>query len=174
MTLPGKILFDFAAAARSSGWQIINDDVMGGVSTSRFAVTGGRAVFRGTVSFENNGGFASVHSVPALPDLTGADGFVVRARGDGKRYKFTVRTDRGFDAPIYQCAFATKRGEWEEHQLPCRDFIPSFRGRVLANVPPLDSAKVCAVGFIIADKQEGAFQLEIASVRAVTGQSLGR
>lgn len=117
MTLPGKILFDFATAARSSGWQIINDDVMGGVSTSRFEVTGGRAVFRGTVSFENNDGFASVRSAQALRDLTGADGFVVRARGDGKRYTLTVRTGPSFDEPIYQWAFATKRGEWEERSV---------------------------------------------------------
>ena len=63
---------------------------------------------------------------------------MLRVRGDGHRYKFTVRTKSGFDTPIYQyqCAFTTKRDEWEEHRLPFKDFVPTFRGRVLTDVPP--------------------------------------
>jgi NADH dehydrogenase [ubiquinone] 1 alpha subcomplex assembly factor 1 len=167
MAPPEKILFNFATAAAPPGWQIINDDVMGGVSSSHFEILADRAVFHGTVSVENNGGFASVRSAAILQDLSGSDGFVVRARGDGKRYKFTVRTNPGFDSPIYQCAFVAGPGEWEEHRLACRAFIPSFRGRVLPDALPLDPVRVCAVGFIIADKQAGAFQLEIASIGAV-------
>ena len=75
------------------------------------------------VSLENNGGFASVRSSPARHDLTGCGCFVIRVRGDGRRYKFTARTETGFDAPLYQCAFETKRGEWEEHRLAFKDFV---------------------------------------------------
>lgn len=88
---PGKTLFDFSCATNVA-WQIVNDDVMGGVSTSRFEVTNGLAMFGGEVSLENNGGFASVRSSPARQNLAGLDAFVVRLRGDGRRYKFTVRT----------------------------------------------------------------------------------
>ena len=73
-------------------------------------------------------------------------------RGDGRLYKFTVRTETGFDTSIYQCAFTTKRDEWEEHGLRFKDFIPTFHRRVLTDVPPLNPAKVSSVGFIIADK----------------------
>ena len=90
-------------------------------------------------------------------------------RGDGRRYKFTVRTETNFDTPIYQCAFATNRGEWEEHWLPFKDFIPTFRGRVLTDVPPLNPAKVSLVGFLISDKQDGSFQLEVGWIKASAG-----
>ena len=61
-----RILFDFQASTNSSAWQIVNDEVMGGVSTSRFQIlTNGGAVFSGVGSLENNGGFASVRSAPA-------------------------------------------------------------------------------------------------------------
>tara|TARA_B110000196_G_scaffold262804_1_gene234824 strand:- start:34 stop:516 length:483 start_codon:yes stop_codon:yes gene_type:complete len=60
-----KIVFDFTTATNSSAWQIVNDDVMGGVSTSRFQILTNGAVFSGVVSLENNGGFASVRSLPA-------------------------------------------------------------------------------------------------------------
>ena len=162
-----RTLFDFQAPTNSPAWQIVNDDVMGGVSTSRFQIlTNGGAVFSGVVSLENNGGFASVRSSPVRHDLTGCGCFVIRLRGDGRRYKFTARTETGFDAPLYQCAFETKRGEWEEHRLAFKDFVPTFRGRILTDVPPLNPAKVASVGLLIADKQDGAFRLEMSWIKA--------
>ena len=163
-----KTLFDFQCAAANSEWQIVNDDVMGGVSTARFELSGGVAVFAGAVSLKNNGGFTSVRSPLACHSLGGSDGFVIRLRGDGLRYRFTVRTAIAFDTPLYQCAFVAKGGVWEEVRLSFRDFVPTFRGRVLADVPPLDPAKAASFGFLIADKQDGPFQLEIAWVRART------
>ena len=105
-----------------------------------------------------------MRSSPARHDLAGCDAFVIRVRGDGRRYKFTVRTDRSFDSAIYQTVFTTKKGEWEEHRLPLKQFVPTFRGRVLSNEPPLDAAKVTSVGFLIADKQDGLFRLGIGWV----------
>ena len=139
-TTSDKILFDFTTNTDSPAWQIVNDDVMGGVSTSRFEVFPDGAVFSGSVSLENKGGFASVRSPPASHNLTDFYAYVVRVRGDGRRYKFTVRTSTGFDTPVYQSFFTTKRGEWEEHKLPFKDFVPTFRGRALRDVPPLNSA----------------------------------
>lgn len=166
-TATNKTLFDFQAATNSPAWEVVNDDVMGGVSTSRFQVlTNGCAVFSGTVRLENNGGFASVRSAPLRECLTDLTVFVLRVRGDGRSYKFSVRTGAGFDTPLYQRAFTTKRGEWEEHRLPFKDFAPTFRGRILTDVPPLNPAKATSVGFLISDKQEGPFKLEVAWIKA--------
>ena len=166
-TATNKTLFDFQAATNSPAWEVVNDDVMGGVSTSQFQVLTNRyAVFIGTVRLENNGGFASVRSAPVRENLTGLTAFVLRVRGDGRRYKFSVRTGAGFDTPLYQCSFTTKQGEWEEHRLAFSDFVPTFRGRVLTDVPPLNPAKVNSVGFLIADKQAGPFRLEIGWIKA--------
>ncbi len=162
-----KTLFDFQAATNSPAWEVVNDDVMGGVSFSQFQVlTNGCAVFSGTVRLENNGGFASVRSAAGREDLTGLTAFVLRVRGDGRRYKFSVRTGAGFDTPLYQCSFTTKPGEWEEQRLAFSDFVPTFRGRVLADVPPLNPAKINSVGFLISDKQAGPFRLEIGWIKA--------
>ena len=161
-----RTLFDFTTATNAQGWQVVNDDVMGGVSSSRFSVTNGVAVFRGELSLENNGGFASVRSLSARHDLAGGDAFLIRVRGDGRRYKFTARADRSFDSPIYQASFPTQQGAWQELRLPLKDFVPSFRGRVLSGEPPLDVMKVTSVGFLISDKQAGPFQLEVAWIKA--------
>ena len=162
-----KLLFDFQATTNSPTWQVVNDDVMGGVSTSQFQrLTNIGAVFSGVVSMENNGGFASVRSSPVRENLNGTDAFVFRVRGDGRRYKFTVRTGSGFNAPNYQAELMTKRGEWEELRLALKDFVPMFRGRVLSDVPPLNLAKITSLGFLISDKQEGSFKLEVAWIKA--------
>jgi len=162
-----KIIFAFQTANNTAAWQVVNDDVMGGVSRSSFHLTNGVAVFRGEVSLENNGGFASVRSLPARHDLAGCDAFVIRVRGDGRRYKFTARTDPSFDSAIYQAVFTTRKDEWEEHRLPLKQFVPTFRGRGLSGEPPLDPTKVTSVGFLISDKQSGAFRLEVAWIKAV-------
>jgi NADH dehydrogenase [ubiquinone] 1 alpha subcomplex assembly factor 1 len=166
-----KLLYDFQTATNTAAWQIVNDDVMGGVSVSTFRLTNGAALFRGDVSLENNGSFASVRSLPARHALAGCGAFVIRVRGDGRRYKFTARTDRSLDSPIYQAMFATKKDEWLEHRLPMKDFVPTFRGRVLAGQAPLDSEKVISIGFLISDKQAGPFQLEVAWIKATPAAS---
>jgi monofunctional biosynthetic peptidoglycan transglycosylase len=160
-----KILFAFASPADAT-WQIVNDDVMGGVSSSRFVITNNTAVFSGQVSLKNNGGFASVRSLPTRHEWGAADGFVIRVRGDGRRYKFTARMNQNFDGANYQCPFPTKQGEWQELRLPLKDFVPSFRGRVFRDQPPLDAAKVVSLGFLISDQQEGPFELEVAWIKA--------
>ena len=162
-----KVLFDFQTTPYSTKWQVVNDDVMGGASTSQFKLlTNGGAIFSGVLSLDNNGGFASVRSGPVRENLGGGDAILLRFRGDGRRYKFTVRTGSSFDAPKYQAEFTTKRGECEEHRLAFKDFVPMFRGRVMANVPPLNPADIASVGVLIADKQAGPFHLELIWIRA--------
>lgn len=167
-TATDKTLFDFKAATNSPAWEVVNDDVMGGVSTSQFQVlTNGCTVFSGMVRLENNGGFASVRSGPVRENLTGLTAFVLRVRGDGRGYKFSVRTGASFNSQLYQTSFTTKQGEWEEHRLAFSDFVPTFRGRILTDVPLLNPAKVNSVGFLISDKQAGPFRLEIGWIKAL-------
>ncbi len=45
-----KTLFDFSASTNTAAWQIVNDDVMGGISRSSFRLTNGVAIFQGEVS----------------------------------------------------------------------------------------------------------------------------
>jgi hypothetical protein len=124
-------------------------------------------VFQGTVSLANNGGFASVRSPLIPPRLCGCDTFVLRVRGDGHRYKFTVRMQSSFDSAIYQSVFAPAPAAWEELRLPFADFVPTFRGRTLTGEPPLNPAGIVSVGFLISEKQAGPFRLEIAWIQAV-------
>jgi NADH dehydrogenase [ubiquinone] 1 alpha subcomplex assembly factor 1 len=157
-------VFRFDAPESVSGWRAIDDAVMGGVSYSAISyVPGGRAVFSGSVSLANNGGFSSVRS-PSFAALGGGGAFFLTVRGDGKRYKFSVRTDAAFDGVSYQAAFQPPPGEWVVVRLAAGDFLPTWRGRIVDNAPPLDPARTQQLGLLIADRQAGGFRLEVGAI----------
>ena len=162
----GRIILSFAADEVSQ-WVKVNDSVMGGISQSEIRFTAeNTALFEGTVSLENYGGFASVRTHPRPHQLGGYDGLTLRVRGDGKRYKLRLRTIASFDGIAYQSDFDTQPGVWITLQVPFAAFVPVYRGRTLADVPALNPAEIQQIGFLIADKQQGLFRLEIDWIKA--------
>jgi NADH dehydrogenase [ubiquinone] 1 alpha subcomplex assembly factor 1 len=161
-----KTIIDFGEAVEKGRWEPVNDSVMGGLSEGLMSASGGAAVFHGRVSLENFGGFASVRSLPLEFDLRGYDGLIVRVRGDGRRYRLRLKTDDDFDGFAYQATFFTAPGEWVEPRLSFDEFFPVFRGQLVDGAPALDPANIRRFGFMIADKQEGPFRLEMREVRA--------
>ena len=159
-----QVIFDFATGAKP--WANIDDPVMGGRSASRMSLEDGVATFQGTVSLENNGGFASVRSRPAEHPLDGFDGVALRVRGDGKTYKLRLRTTIALDGVSYQTTFATESGRWIEVRLPWSAFQPVFRGRQVAGYPALKPSDIRTFGLLISDKQAGPFRLEIDWIKA--------
>lgn len=147
-------------------WTIVNDGVMGGRSTSTVERTpDGTLRFRGHVSLANGGGFASTRSEVEDLDLSGLQGVALRVRGDGRRYQLRLRM-RPRDRVAYKAEFDTEAGEWQEVRLPFEDFEPTFRGRRPRGARPLDPAVIGHVGFLIADRREGAFELEVERIGA--------
>jgi len=164
--LVATTLLKFDDSADAALWRPVDDVVMGGVSRSTFERAGaGVARFSGNVSLENFGGFASVRTPPRDWDAAGAQAFLLRVRGDGKTYKFTLRTDDSFDGVQYQARFTPVAGEWTELRLPVASFVPTFRGRTVPGAPTLDPARVRSLGFMISDKQAGPFELLVDHIR---------
>jgi NADH dehydrogenase [ubiquinone] 1 alpha subcomplex assembly factor 1 len=155
----------------SEPWRTINDGVMGGVSSSSFVVKNGVARFEGTVSLENDGGFASVRSRPRDYDLSPFQGMLLRVRGDGKRYAFRMRTTSAFDGISYEAGFKTVAGQWITVPIPFEAFQPVFRGRLVRDAEPLNLESVKTFGFLISDKQAGKFCLEVDWVKAYTADA---
>jgi len=163
------LIHTFDKPASTQDWQPINDGVMGGVSVSllRFDPAG-YAVFEGVVSLENNGGFASVRT--SRLDLGGMNtvSYLLTVWGDGKSYKFNLRTDVGFDGVTYQAVFTPPPGRWSQILLPLADFLPSFRGKGVPGANPLRPEAVQQVGLMISGQQAGPFRLMLRAVEAVS------
>lgn len=161
-----QMIIDFRDKELRS-WQVVNDGVMGGLSKSSLRRTAsGTVIFKGHVSLENKGGFASVRWPVEKLDLSSFAGVTARIRGDGQQYRFRLRTDEQFDGVAYQTKFQASQQEWEVVKLPFSAFVPTFRGRVLEDEKPLDAGQIYQLGFMIADQQAGDFQLEIEWIKA--------
>ena len=159
------VIFDFNSPSTSGEWTTVNDVVMGGVSDSKFQINSdSTATFSGTVSPDNNGGFASART-SLKNEFKDFEGVIIRVKGDGNIYSLRFRTDKNFDGISYQAKFKTDSGEWKEYKIPLSDFKPTFRGKTLSNKPKLESKDIKQIGILIADKQFGKFELVIDWIR---------
>ena len=161
-------LFDSGAKPSSLNWNIVNDTVMGGRSSSRWiSKSSSPCSFEGYLSLENNGGFASVRCDLNNENLAKTEGIFIRVKGDGRKYQFRIRSQASRWAN-YSHEFKTVRNKIKTFYLPFKDFEPSWRGRSVNNLPVLKGKDVRGIGFLLGDKIQGKFKLEILSISATT------
>ena len=154
-------------------WRTVDDVVMGGRSDSTVGWSDepwaegenrrGVLRFEGEVSLENNGGFCSVRQEESDRGRPGVERLKVLLRGDGHRYKWTLRTRGTPSSSSWRIPFETT-GQWQEVTLPLADFELWRRGRLLEAGAAPDPAKLTSVGLLISDKQEGDFRIDVARV----------
>jgi hypothetical protein len=160
-------VFDFGADGSADGWGVVNDTVMGGVSSGQLALTDGVLVFTGDLSLENNGGFASMRS-PAIDPQQAADwatrpGPRIQVEGDGRTWTVEVRTldgDGGWIAPL-----PTSPDGPTDTELPWDEFEPVTRFLDPRDTDvPLDPAGIVSIAFYLVDGIEGPFTLGVRSI----------
>ena len=179
-----QFIFDFSrTSSDASAWGALDDVVMGGVSKgslflrpSEDIAGGSVAVFAGTVSTDNAGGFSSVRTKNFEPpfNFAGWAGVQLRVKGDGQRYKFILRNSSGWDSPAYIYSFDTVASEWQTVTVPFEDMVPTFRAKSMPNAPKLDPQKVFSFQVMLSkfeyDKRlnpsfvPGPFELAIANI----------
>jgi hypothetical protein len=163
--------------ADPAAWKIVNDDVMGGVSSAQVSAqkspAGDAIRFAGTVRLDFNGGFASMRR-PWRSDGA-AQALAVTARGDGNRYRLTVYTRDAVSGRAQPCSyfsvFGTQPAAPVRQVLPLAGFRATFRGRSVPEAPPLTPADVIGVGIMITKNEHaaggGAFALELIDIEPV-------
>jgi NADH dehydrogenase [ubiquinone] 1 alpha subcomplex assembly factor 1 len=155
-------LFNFSK--QSDNWFVVNDGVMGGVSSSTVKLENGFLVFEGQVRLENNGGFASVRSNSSEQNLSEFAGISLRLRGDGKMYALNLRTSSARGV-LYQSEFQTKASEWLELRIPFSQLRPTRFGNTLKGFA-LEANRIESFGFIIANKRQERFELVVDWIKA--------
>ena len=150
----------------TKNWTIVNDDVMGGISNSTVLINDKKhLIFKGYLSLENNGGFASSRLDIRKKNLNGIKFFEVKLKGDGNNYKLRLR-QKNMRAS-YSCDFKSQKNKWIVVKLPVEDFTPTWRGYTYSNYPDLILNKINSLSLHISDKQEGRFNLEVEYIKAV-------
>lgn len=158
-----QIIDDFSnAEVGVDGWYVVNDGVMGGLSQGTVSFNNpGILKFAGTLSLENNGGFSSLRK-NIDGDLESGLGLKLKVKGDGRTYDLRLTTNDRFRYMeiSYRAKFQTTADEWTVVEIPFSDLKPSVRGRALDG-PEFDPAKAESIGFILAEKNPGPFQIEM-------------
>jgi hypothetical protein len=160
-------LFDFRDERAFNFWSNVDDDVMGGVSASGFQATAyGTGLFAGTLSLENNGGFASLQARFRPADLSDWLGIDLEVCGDGRQYSFYLVDVRNRRISHY-FEFETSPGMWQMKRLDFATLDPRFFGDPV-DAPALDTTQVVGMAFIL-EGQPGEFALEVASISGYFG-----
>ncbi len=162
MMMNSLLLFDFSSSSDWSGWEIQNDVVMGGKSSSDLSRSKeGNAVFAGDVSLRNNGGFASMQYHFTPKDIRGYDKAVIRLKGDGKQYQFRIKASLN-ERAAYIYTFKTN-GEWQTIQILLNKMEPSYLGNKL-DQPNFNANEMQEVRFLIGNGKAENFRLEIDKI----------
>jgi NADH dehydrogenase [ubiquinone] 1 alpha subcomplex assembly factor 1 len=153
---------DFTEQNVRSQWGVTNDNVMGGVSTSKISVSEENVlIFSGEVSLENNGGFASLRSPIDDYNFSDYEGFLIKVKGDGKNYNLSFRQTKYFTGYNYTQKFQTEKDNWQIVKLPFKDFKFKYYGREVSNSEPPDKSTIKQISILISNKQQGPFKIEI-------------
>ena len=155
-------IFDFNSKSNINSWQIVNDVVMGGKSSSTITINkDGHGQFSGTVSTENNGGFSSVRHTFKSVSVKKISKICVFIKGDGKDYQLRIK-DSFKNYFSYINTFSTS-GKWQLIEIPLSDLYPSYRGRKL-NKPNFYHNVIEEIAFLISNNKNERFQLIIDNI----------
>ena len=160
-------IFDFSIADSALGWSVVNDTVMGGVSSGQLAMEDGSMIFSGELSLDNNGGFASVRS-PAIElqvavSWANRSGPQIVVQGDGRTWTVEVRTDD--ESGGWIASLPTSPDMITDVTIPWTSFEPVTRFLDPRDaVEPLEPGRIVSIAFYLVDGIEGPFRLGIQAI----------
>ena len=158
-----NLIYDFTEDNPATNWITVNDNVMGGRSEGGFSFKKKRLIFSGTTN-TNGGGFSSIRTNPSDLSLGDKEGLHIRYKGDGRTYKLGVRMEG--KSVSYRSNFTTGNG-WQEVRIPFDEMDVSWRGRPLSkDEHPLIKSKIRSIEFMIYDKQDGSFKLQVDWIKS--------
>jgi len=155
-------IFEFSKLSNITSWRVVDDVVMGGVSSGNFEINEkGNGLFTGEISLDNNGGFSSLRYRFDKINVENFTKVILKIKGDGKKYQFRVKDNSQNDYSYIQ-SFETSNN-WELIEINLSDMYPAFRGRNL-DMSNFSSTKIEEIALLIGNKKEETFRLEISKI----------
>jgi hypothetical protein len=153
---------NFGSTGNAPSWYVVNDGVMGGLSTGDLESTDRSIIFAGEISLENNGGFASIRSVYDNYDLSKYKEVEIKYRSSNYDFAMTLEMHRRFYMPYFKFNLPDTQNKWKILKIKLIDFEAYTLGRKLGYELDDESKKeLIRMGFISNEKNAGKYQIEI-------------
>ena len=149
----------------SDDWVVVNDGVMGGRSAGIVDVVDSTMRFTGNV-VTAGGGFTSVRRMLDGDELVGTERIVLRVRADDRTYGLTLEdASRSGRRPVAHGADlviepVTDADGWNTVELAYERLEPTVFGQPI-DADAFDPDTASEIGIIIADGQDGGFELTV-------------
>ena len=154
--------FDFGKSKCGSDWQIVNDGVMGGKSQSSAVLTDSSILFKGYISLENNGGFASLRGPFATMDLQNSKQIKIKYKSKGQLLSITLANSRLWYKPFGKFTLDSTGNEWRIAVVKLNNFKEFAYGSSTGkSIGKNFISTIKRVGFIVNNKIQGGFEIEV-------------
>ena len=164
LTTPGNdYRIDFGKNSEGdAGWYIINDGVMGGRSIGQGALKDESVLFKGMISLENNGGFASMRSPYGRLDLSQYEQLKIRYRATGEPCKIMLESSRQFWRPYFAQRLDPTGSEWRTVRFDLAELQQYQLARPTGRTMTKDAlSDIIRVGIMTDSKNPSAFEIEV-------------
>ncbi|MGB6269009.1 MAG: CIA30 family protein [Olleya sp.] len=168
MTATTGLTIDFGQDKAGESWRIVNDGVMGGLSQSTATLTKDSVQFKGDVSLENNGGFASMRTLIKKGTLTNCKTMTIRYKSSSidRTFGLSLKNSQQYYIPYYKHTFSPKTTDWEILSVNLSNFKHYRISEVIGDEMPIKALEdVFNIALIISDKKAGKFNIEIDYIR---------
>lgn len=170
-------LFDFSRDNDMEKWRCIppspGSDGRYPLKVSFDGAPGGRKVFMGVI-YAKYTGVAEMRTVPAKINLSGFSGLILRYIGNGKPYRFILRTAEGVRESVeFVSTFSSKKNVWETVRLPISSFAAYDvdSGALCRDATPINRADIRQMAIQYAkpeihpERDDGKFYLGIDYIK---------
>ena len=164
MTANTGLTIDFGKNKSGDDWRIVNDGVMGGLSKSITTLSENSMVFKGEISLENNGGFASMRTLITAGVLTRCKTISIRYKSNhtDRTFGLSLKNSQQYYIPYYKSLFTPNTTDWTVLTLNLSDFKHYRIGEIIGDKMPTAALDdVFNIVIIISDKKAGPFKIEI-------------
>lgn len=151
---------------KQSDWFVVNDGVMGGLSNGSINYKEDSFEFKGTVSLENNGGFASVRSSFKEFNLGNYKEVELRYRLSGLDFAVTLANSKRWYNPNYKANLDNTNGDWKTIRIPLLDFEQYQVGKATGyTIDRNILSNIIRISIISNQKKEVSFELEVDYIK---------
>jgi len=118
--------------------------------------------FNGSISFENNGGFASFRNRYGKYNLEDVSTVEIKYRSVGQIMALSLEPNDMFYEPTYRILLEDTNSAWKTVEMDINQFVECVLGEPTGNkITPAILPNIKRIGFINAAKKEGDFEIEI-------------